>query len=271
MAQRLTRDGADGVFVGGTTGESLSLTIAERKKLLEAWIATGEKLEIYAHVSADTLADSLDLANHARVVGADAIVAMPPSFFKPGTAKRVLEVLKPVAAVASELPFLYYHIPSMTGVNIKVYDLLKTNDETNLIPSLKGFKMTEIDVHDFGLAAHHNNSKYFSYFGKDEGFLQGLVSGGKGVVGSTYNFGIPHYKTVVNQLNKGDLTGAMDTMANIQKMCHIVVHYSPTPSVKHITSFVGPDQGPTRWPLEDMRDEDVKEMKVELAKIGWKF
>lgn len=52
----------------GTTGESYTLTVAERKAQLEAWIATaGDDITVIAHVGCESLADTKELAAHAQV------------------------------------------------------------------------------------------------------------------------------------------------------------------------------------------------------------
>ena len=105
--------GVDWVFVGGTTGESLSLSLAERKALTEAWLSTSAS--VIVHVGAECLGDARSLAAHAQAHGAKAIGAMPPTFFKPANVQALAATLASICAAAPELPCYYYHIPSMTG------------------------------------------------------------------------------------------------------------------------------------------------------------
>ena len=78
-----------GVFVCGTTGESLSLTVEERKAVLEAWVkATKRRFKVIAHVGTNSIHEGVELAKHAQECGADAVGAMAPSFFKPLTVKE---------------------------------------------------------------------------------------------------------------------------------------------------------------------------------------
>ena len=109
----LQATGVDWVFVGGTTGESLSLSLVERKALTEAWLSTSAS--VIAHVGAECLGDARALAAHAQAHGAKAIGAMPPTFFKPANVQALAATLASICAAAPELPCYYYHIPSMTG------------------------------------------------------------------------------------------------------------------------------------------------------------
>jgi dihydrodipicolinate synthase/N-acetylneuraminate lyase len=81
------------VPVAGTTGEGYCLTVAERKTLLEAWIAKAQRdITVIAHIGCEALADVVDLAKHARIAGAAAISVMPSVFFKPASIEILIKV-----------------------------------------------------------------------------------------------------------------------------------------------------------------------------------
>src|SRR5207248_5892679 len=84
-AAALARENVAGVFVGGTTGEFSSLTFEERLALAARWSALvkGTSLRLVVHVGANCLADAKHLAAHAQALGAAAIAAVAPSYFKP--------------------------------------------------------------------------------------------------------------------------------------------------------------------------------------------
>ena len=98
----LAATGVEWAFVGGTTGESLSLTKEERKDLLSAWLKTN--ISVIAHCGAEALADARELARHASASGAKAIAAMPPTFFKPATAEALAQTIAYICAAAPGLP-----------------------------------------------------------------------------------------------------------------------------------------------------------------------
>lgn len=96
QVDELVKGGVVAAFVNGTTGESLSLTHEERKTVLERWVAdAGERLAVIAHVGAQSLADTCDLAAHAERVGAKAYGFMPPTFFRPATLDALVDVRSP--------------------------------------------------------------------------------------------------------------------------------------------------------------------------------
>ena len=83
-AGHLRREGCVGVFVCGTSGESMSLSVGERERLAEAWAASGARhgLRVIVHVGCDALLDAERLARHAAALGVDGVAAMAPRFVK---------------------------------------------------------------------------------------------------------------------------------------------------------------------------------------------
>lgn len=70
------------------------MTVEERKKLLEVWIAAGAKfdLTVIAHTGAERLSETVELTKHAQEAGAAAVGVMPPTFFKPASLEALVEV-----------------------------------------------------------------------------------------------------------------------------------------------------------------------------------
>ena len=83
LARHLLERGVKGLYVGGSSGECIYQSVAERKTTLEAVMdAVGGKLTVIAHVACNNTADSRALAAHAQRLGVDAIAAIPPIYFK---------------------------------------------------------------------------------------------------------------------------------------------------------------------------------------------
>jgi len=134
------------VFVGGTNGESLSLTTAERKELLKAWVDE-PGMKVIAHVGAESIVDAIALASHALSLGVSSVAAMPPTFFRPSTVSELVAWFKPLAAAAAPLPIKYYHIPSMTNVALDMSEFLTL--ASSEIPNFEGIKYTDTDLYTF--------------------------------------------------------------------------------------------------------------------------
>nr|XP_031291492.1 N-acetylneuraminate lyase isoform X7 [Camelus dromedarius] len=161
--------GVKNIFVNGTTGEGLSLSISERCRVAEEWVTRGRnKLDqIVIHVGALSLKESQELAQHAAKIGADGIAVIAPFFLKPWNKDILVNFLKEVAAAAPALPFYYYHIPALTGVKIRAEELLDGIQEK--IPTFQGLKFSDTDLLDFGQCVDQNRQRQFAFlFGVDE-------------------------------------------------------------------------------------------------------
>ena len=93
----------ENVMPGGTNGESLSLTVDERKALAEAWAKAAPPLglKVYMHIGSESLVDSVELARHAAATkGVSGIVAMTPVYFKPSV-DTLVDYMATVASAAA--------------------------------------------------------------------------------------------------------------------------------------------------------------------------
>ncbi|XP_058277672.1 N-acetylneuraminate lyase isoform X3 [Hirundo rustica] len=161
------------VFVNGTTGEGLSLSIQERRQLAEEWMCQGkDKLDhVIIHVGALNLPECQELARHAAAIGADGIAVIAPFFFKPTNKDELVAFLQKVASEAPEVPFYYYHIPPLTGVKIRVEELL--DGIKAQIPTFQGVKFSDTDLLDLAQCINKNETGEFEFlYGVDE-FLTG--------------------------------------------------------------------------------------------------
>ena len=105
-AEHLAGSGVTGAFIGGTTGEGASLSTEERRLLAVQWQRTRPKgLKLIVHVGHQSLIDSRALAAHAQEIGADAIGALAPSFFRPGNVAELVACCAQIASAAPALPF----------------------------------------------------------------------------------------------------------------------------------------------------------------------
>uniref|UniRef100_A0A8D2CVV0 N-acetylneuraminate lyase n=1 Tax=Sciurus vulgaris TaxID=55149 RepID=A0A8D2CVV0_SCIVU len=169
--------GVKNIFVNGTTGEGLSLSVSERRQVAEEWVTQGRnKLDqVVIHVGALSLKESQELAQHAAEIGADGIAVIAPFFLKPWNKDVLINFLKEVAAAAPALPFYYYHIPALTGVKIRAEELLDGIQDK--IPTFQGLKFSDTDLLDFGQCVDQNHQRQFALlFGVDEFCIQRFIN-----------------------------------------------------------------------------------------------
>ena len=269
-ARFLRDNGVGAAFVCGTTGEGLSLTLEERLRIAERWVACADdRLRVIVHVGHTCLADARTLTAHAAKIGASAVSALTPCFFKPRNNAEVVNWCEAVASAAPALPFYYYNIPSMTGIDYPVVDFLAQAQAR--IPSLAGVKYTHENLPDYKACVAFAQGRYDILFGRDELLLEGTDAGALGAVGSTYNYAAPLYLRLLAARAAGQATEArtlQDTAIKMIAICNGigVTHLAAS---KALMAMLGVDCGPVRLPLAPPDATQLATLRTRLNEIGF--
>ncbi|MEG2331862.1 dihydrodipicolinate synthase family protein [Bacteroides neonati] len=268
-ADLMARSGMSGVFVCGTTGESHSLTTQERKEILVEWVKSAQgRFKVIAHVGSNSMREAMELAAHAQQVGADAIAAMAPCFFKPATVRDLIAFFAPIAASAAELPFYYYNMPSMTGVSLSVPEFLVEGKK--VIPNLVGTKFTHNNLMEMGECLALNNGAFEVLHGYDEILIAGLAFGAVGGVGSTYNYLPKVYLGIIEAMKKRDMETARQLQQQSIEVVKVIIKYGGgVRGGKAIMNLIGIECGQCRLPITPFSDEEYISLKEDLEKINF--
>jgi N-acetylneuraminate lyase len=265
-----TANGVSGVFVCGTTGEGFSLTTAERIQIADTWCKTAPKeLKVVVHAGDNSIDACKVMAANAQKSNASAIGAIAPNFFKPGSVDVLVEYCRQIASAAPELPFYFYHMPSMTGVNFPMIDFLQK--ASGKIKNLAGIKFTYEDLMDFHLCQKFEDGRFDMLFGRDEILLCGLALGAKGAIGSTYNFASPLYNQLIDEFNAGNLERARVLQHKSMEMIKIIgsIGCPFLSASKAIMKELGIDCGPVRLPLTDISPQQQSLLMSKLEQLGF--
>lgn len=124
----LAEHGCTGIIPCGTNGEAASLSVDERVRVMKAAMAGAGDMPVIVGTGAAALTDAISLTRHAFAHGADAVLVMPPFYFKKPSEAGVAAWFQRLfdAAVPPDGRVLLYHIPQTTGVPISdaLLDLL---------------------------------------------------------------------------------------------------------------------------------------------------
>jgi N-acetylneuraminate lyase len=269
QADQLAGWGCAAVYVGGTAGEGASLTRDERRELLERWCAAaGGRMQVIAHVGHTSQREAAALARHAQDAGADAISAVPPYFHKPARPAELVDFLAPIAAAAGELPFVYYHIPGMTGVHIPASAVLVEAIER--LPTFAGIKFAAGDVADLQRCLALARDEYELYIGNAQLILVAAGLGVRAAIGSVYNFAAPLYLRLLRHVAAGELDQARQCQRLAQRTIETVGGYAgELPGFKAAAGLTAVDCGPCRPPMPSLDDRQRDAMADALGAIGF--
>lgn len=260
----LVRVGIKGLYVLGTTGEGASLSSAERRQVAEAFVnATRGRIPVIIQVGHNSLKEASELAAHAQQVGADAVSAFAPSYFKCDTVDCLLQCMGQIASGAPDLPFYYYHAPGFTGVRPDLSELLNKVDR--YIPNMAGIKFTDQRVFEFQSCLESHDRRYEVLWGSDEMLLSGLSGGALGAVGSTYNIAAPIYHRVISAFQQGDMESARAWQLKSVRLVEILVQFPIFSAIKEILSWHDLPMGHAcRLPLGSLTPEQAVSLKTKL-------
>ncbi|WP_442505239.1 dihydrodipicolinate synthase family protein [Novipirellula sp. SH528] len=207
MVDDVLARGVSGLYVCGSTGEGMSLTSDERRRVTGAYVqATAGRVPVIVQVGHNSVREARLLAEHAAEVGADAISATCPSYFPVRDAKTLAACMADIAGGAPALPFYYYHIPALTGSAVDVAEFMKCGGDQ--INNLVGLKYTDTKLFEFQHCLEMDNGKFDVVWGCDEMLLGALATGARAAIGSTYNIAAPLYRRLIDAFESGNLIEA---------------------------------------------------------------
>ena len=266
FAKHLLKKGVQGLYVGGSSGECIYQSVADRKIILEAVMrAVKGKMTIIAHVACNNTKDSIELARHAEALGVDAIAAIPPIYFRlPEYA--IAQYWNDISYAAPKTDFIIYNIPQLAGVALTpslFSEMLKN-------PRVVGVKNSSMPTQDIDTFIRLSNGKCIVFNGPDEQFVSGRAMGAGGGIGGTYG-AMPELFLKMNQLiRQGRYTDAEpiqhEVNGIIADLCSCKGNmYAVIKAVLKINE--GLELGSVRKPLFSLTTEDAPKVEAVAKRI----
>lgn len=254
------KKGVKGVYVNGSSGECIYLSVEDRKVVLENVMAVAKgKLTVIAHVACNNTKDSIELAKHAESLGVDAIAAIPPIYFRLPE-YSIAAYWNAMSNAAPNTDFIIYNIPQLAGVALtqSLYEEMRKN------PRVIGVKNSSMPVQDIQLFCAAGGDDYIVFNGPDEQFISGRAIGAEGGIGGTYG-AMPELFLKLNELiNENKMEEAKklqyDINEVIYKMCSC--HGNMYGVIKEILRInENLNIGSVREPLTELSEEDIEVVK----------
>ncbi len=269
-AAMLQKNGLQGVFINGSSGEGYMLTTEERMQLAERWLKVAPQgFKVIVHVGSCCLRESQKLAAHAQEIGAWGIGSMAPPFPKIGRIEELVKYCEAIANSAPDLPFYYYHIPAFNGAFLPMLELLKAVD--GRISNFAGIKYTFESLYEYNQCRLYKNGKYDMLHGQDETILPSLAQGGaQGGIGGTTNYNGHELVGIIEAWKNGDIETAREKQNFSQEVINVICRYRGNiVGGKRIMKLLGFDLGPNRVPFQNMTNEEEQQMRRELEAINF--
>lgn len=237
--------GAEGLCPLGGTGEPLSLTVDEHKRVIDVVVdeAAG-RVPVVIGTLLGRQADIIECGRHARRAGADAIMVIPPYFVvaKPPHIRQHFEAI----AEAVDMPMVLFHGPTRSGVRLDADTILMLLDA---VPRFVAIKETSGDLAIAGELLRRARAGFRVLQGFDEFVLPTFALGGHGAVLSLGCLIPCLLQALATACRAGDLATARRIQLDILPLCR-VIYGEPNPGpLKLALKMAGRSAGPTRAPI----------------------
>ena len=255
------KEGADGFYIGGATGEGLLLDIPERKKLCEKSIEfIGKDKTKIVHITDMNFRNTIELAKHAEAAGADAISSIAPIYFKYDE-NEIYEYYKAIAASVNIPVIIYYTVAAGVNISLDLFTRLFAVD------NITGVKWTSSNYYEMiSLREKFPDATIFN--GPDEMLVCGLAGGANGGIGSTYNIMYPTIREIYDRFRAGDITGAQEAQKKADKIIRAILKYSVIPVCKLVLEERGIEVGNASFPMVKYTAEQRKQILADLTEAG---
>ena len=226
--------GLDGIYVGGSTGESLLLCADERELVFrDAAEAAAGRGVLIGHVGAISTREAERLARCCAANGYHAVSAIPPIYFR-HSKSAIRDYYAAIVQAAGGLPLVVYNIPAMTGIQFKLADL----KDLLRLPGVIGVKQTANDMYQME-QLRRAFPDLLLLNGFDEMLLAGLVSGANGGIGSTYGLMGHRWVELRRRLDAGDVHGALEIQSRCNAVIDVLVEFGVFPALKYLMARMG--------------------------------
>ena len=261
LAVMLVNDGSDGVVVAGTTGESPTLSDAEKIELLRAVKSAIPGKDVVAGTGSNDTHHSIKLSERAMKAGADALLAVVPYYNKPPQ-DGMYHHFKAIAAVG---PTIMYNIQGRTAINMTAATTLRCA----ALPGIVGVKEASGDLDQMGLVCAGKPKGFRVWSGDDSFTLPLMAVGGYGVICVTSHLAGKSMKRLIEAHLAGDNETARRTHLGLLPVIRALMTTAANPvPVKSAMHAMGFPAGPFRLPLVPLTDEQLQSVMKVIREAG---
>ncbi len=265
LALYLAKKKVDGLFVAGTTGEGMLMSVDERKQLLEVVVdAAGKKLNVIAQTGCLDTTGTVDLTRHAAKVGAVAAGVVTPGFYGYDEAS-LYNHFKKVAGAVSGYPVMLYNIPGTAKNLISPTLILKlAHDVKNIV----GVKDSGGRIQKLNELLAEAPKGFIVINGVDEYTFQARIAGARGSVSSTANVVPELFQAINKHVDAGQMDKAWTAQQRLGRACTLFRYGAMVSVYKEAMRLRGFDPGYVRNPQRELTKAEKQSLKKDMKAAG---
>ena len=244
LAKALINSGSDGLVIGGTTGESPSMSNDEKIRLFaEVKEEVGEQAAVIAGTTDNNHRNSIELSKEAEGVGVDGLLLTVPAYNKPPM-DGLYEHFKAIAA-ATSLPGILYNVPSRTSLNMDHATTLKLAEIDNIV----GVKEASSDPVQITQIIDGSPDGFRVWSGNDDETFSIMCTGGYGIVSVAAHIIGKQIQSMMGKILEGDVESAAAEHRHMLPIFKAIFWVTNPVPIKYAVNRSGMDIGGTRLPL----------------------
>ena len=251
----------DSIIVCGTTGESATMSVDEKKEVIEFVVKkVNKRIPVIAGTGSNNTIEAVNMTKYAESVGADGVLIVTP-YYNKTTQKGLIKHYERIAQ-NTNLPIILYNVPSRTGVNIEP----ETCVELSKIKNIVGIKEASGNVSQIAKIASLCENELAIYSGNDDQILPVLSIGGIGVISVMSNIKPEYVHNMICEYKKGNIEKAEEMQIKALELINLLFcEVNPIP-IKSALRIIGYNFGEPRLPLVKMSDENLIKLESALKK-----
>ncbi|MDO4903867.1 MAG: 4-hydroxy-tetrahydrodipicolinate synthase [Limosilactobacillus sp.] len=259
LTNYLIEQGSNGFVIGGTTGETPTLTHDEKIKLYQEFgkIVAG-RVPVIAGTGSNNTAETIAFSNEvAEIPGIDYVLVVVPPYNKPN--QRGMEAHFTAVADQVKLPVMMYNIPGRTGVKMEADTIVKLSHHHNIAAVKQCASLEEMEE-----IIEHKDDDFAVFTGEDAQALTARVLGADGVISVASHAYAPQMRKMYDALYKGDYKTAGRLQRWLTpKMAALFMFPSPSP-VKAVLNAQGFETGGCRLPICTLNEDEERALAKAL-------
>jgi 4-hydroxy-tetrahydrodipicolinate synthase len=260
LARHLVENGSDGLVVTGTTGESPTLTDAERFELYAAAVdEVGDRATVVAGTGTYDTRHSIHLTKEADAIGVDGFLVVTPYYSKPPP-RGIVAHFAAIAAVTDK-PIVAYNIPSRVVLTLEP----ETIAELARIPNVTAVKQA---FDDLGHARRIVELGLDLYAGDDDLVLPFLELGATGGICVHTHVVGPRVKELIRRWKAGDEAGARELEEELRPSIELLRVATNPIAIKAALNMLGHEVGGHRLPLVEATEDEREAVRGCLERLG---
>ena len=255
--------GTDALVAVGTTGESATLSMTEHAEVMDFYMKqVAGRIPVIAGTGANNTVEAIELTQHAKAVGADAVLLVAPYYNKP-TQEGMYLHYKAIAE-AVDIPQVLYNVPGRTVVDLHNDTVARLADIDNII----GIKDATGDVTRGAQLIEAVKGRMIVMSGDDATAVELMKHGAKGKISVTANIAPGIMSQICHHVLKGEFAQAEALDAKVAHLHRdLFIESSPIP-VKYALNKKGRIEPGIRLPLTWLSAQYQPVIDEALAKAG---